>query len=100
MNYKKYFSELNLNPFIMIKSSQIKKCSYCDKASELFSEQKQDVIIIYLSNDQISKLASAITEITGKQTPTSVPMIFHQNRNYLGGYTELVEYYSKNDHIE
>ncbi len=70
-------------------------CPFCIKARDMLSERKIPFKEVVFQEDQLGMLE----EIKDAYSWRTVPMIFYRDENkveFVGGYTDLVEYVDSN----
>ncbi len=67
------------------------RCGYCSMAKHIMVKNDIDFMEINISYDP---QARSLIKSMGFKT---VPQIFDDDKNHIGGYTELFEIYSKKD---
>ncbi len=69
-----------------------KNCSFCDRAVNLIEDRHQDVIVKKVDEDQ------TFLEEMREKAPSmrTMPVIFKDD-HLIGGYSDLVQYFSENE---
>ena len=71
-------------------------CPFCDKAEELLSEKGLEYKTVQFAADQ----KDLLSEFKTAHDWTTVPMIFSRDKNninFIGGYTDLVNYFEQKE---
>ena len=69
-------------------------CPYCDMAKKLLEEKNEPYKEININH--VSNPDTVLKEISGITNSKTFPQIV-LNGNYIGGYTDLRDYYYQND---
>lgn len=65
------------------------KCSYCDRAKQLMVDNREHSVSYNLRSSKW------LSDLLGKAEITTVPQIWDSEGKYIGGYNELLEYFTE-----
>lgn len=83
--------EVRLTGNIIIRHKSIPDCQWCDKAKELFEENKEKYTVIYSDKRFFGELMKVTKS-------TMVPQIIVSGK-YIGDYNDLLEYYNNENNV-